>query len=319
MSEQTAIAKPDNSLRGLLKQDNVKDRFSEIMKDRAPAFITSIINVAESSDKMKEVTQKNPMSIIRAAAVAAALNLPIDKNLGFSWIVPYNKKNCPPEAQFQVGWKGFVQLALRTGQYRKINVLQVNVGDLKKWDAIKEDFDGEASLVGEGEAIGFLAYFSLLNGFEKTVYFPKTTLLDHGKRYSKTFSNGPWKTHENEMCAKTAIKLTLSRWGIMSTDMAKAQKADQSIVINDDLDSDSSFNYVDGTDQTEAQPVAKLPDPANAVDLTPLQKCNQARAKLFAKNGKEAIMAIESDLTCDVKDLSTEEINELRQKYEAAL
>jgi len=231
------------TIRSVLSDEKVKARFSEIMKNRAPAFMTSILNVSDSTPALSAIGRDNPMSIIRCAAVAAALDLPIEKSLGFAWIVPYGK-----EAQFQIGWKGLVQLSLRTGQYTKLSVTQVNEGCFRSYDSMREVLDADCSPVGIGRAMGFVVYFKLLNGFEKIAYFSKDQLLDHGKRFSKTFQSGPWKDHQDAMCAKTALKLTLTKWGIMSTEMRRATMADQAVVTGDDIDSEGSFGYEDATD-----------------------------------------------------------------------
>lgn len=228
------------TVRSVLQQVNVKARFEEILKDDAAAFMTSIINVTDSSPAMSRIGLENPMSIIRSAAVAAALKLPIEKSLGFAWIIPYGS-----EAQFQIGYKGIIQLALRTGQYKSMNVAQINKDGLRHYDFLKEELDCDSGPVGVGEAIGFAVHFSLVNGFEKTTFYRKDDLLAHGKKYSKTYGNGPWKTEQDKMCAKTALKLTLSQWGIMSIDMKRAAMADQAIVKGEDIDNPASFAYED--------------------------------------------------------------------------
>jgi recombination protein RecT len=245
-NQQLAQA-PKTDIRSVMQIPAVEKRFNQILKDRAPAFMTSIINVSESTPALKRIAQTNGISIIRAASVAASMNLPIDKNLGFSWIVPYGK-----EAQFQIGAKGFIQLAMRTGQYKKINVTEVYENQFKSWNALTEDLQCDMSVDGTGEIVGFAAYFRTINGFEKMTYWTKEALLQHGKRYSKSFKNGPWTSHPDEMCKKTALKLTISRWGILSTEMELAQKADQAVVKGDNLEVDANFEFPDNpVDDTE--------------------------------------------------------------------
>lgn len=251
--EKAAIVAVPKDLRGLLRSDGVVARFTEIMKSRAPAFMTSILNVTDSTAKLQQIAQTNGMSIIRASAVAAALDLPIEKSLGFAWIVPYGS-----EAQFQIGWKGLVQLALRTGQYAQLTVVQINEGAFRSWDMLNEQLDADYSPVGVGTAMGFAAFFRLVNGFQKLAYYDKTQLLSHGQKYSKAFRSGPWQEHQDEMCAKTALKLTLGKWGIMSIDLRRAVVADQAIVKGDDIDNPTSFAYddnaVDGEFTEEGDP-----------------------------------------------------------------
>lgn len=248
--EKAAVVAVPKDLRGLLRSDGVVARFTEIMKSRAPAFMTSILNVTDSTAKLQAIAQTNGMSIIRASAVAAALDLPIEKSLGFAWIVPYGS-----EAQFQIGWKGLVQLALRTGQYAQLTVVQVNEGGFRSWNMLHEQLDADFSPVGVGNAVGFAAFFRLVNGFMKMAYYEKSQLLSHGQKYSKAFRSGPWQEHQDEMCAKTALKLTLGKWGIMSIDLRRAVVADQAVVKGDDIDNPTSFAYDDNAVDGEFEDV----------------------------------------------------------------
>jgi recombination protein RecT len=235
-------------VKSLLKSDDVKRRFGEILKEKAPAFMTSLLSTVESSPQLKAIGQTGGMSIIRAAAIAASLDLPVEKSLGFAWIVPYGN-----EAQFQLGWRGFVQLALRSGQYSRMTLVPVYQGQLVQWDALREVLNLDLAIVSGGDPIGWAVYFRLLNGFEKTAYYSREELLSHGKRYSKSFASGPWKTHADEMCAKTAIKRTLSKWGILSVDMRTAIVVDQSVGTEIPADmSNETLRYPDAPDAVDA-------------------------------------------------------------------
>lgn len=127
-----------------------------------------------------------PMSVISSAMVAATLDLPVDKNLGYAWIVPYGGK-----AQFQLGYKGYIQLALRTGQYRNINVIEVYEGELQKWDRLTEEIELDFDEKKSDKVIGYTGYFELINGFKKTVYWSKEEIEKHKKKFSK--SDFGWK------------------------------------------------------------------------------------------------------------------------------
>lgn len=251
-TKENQLATAKKTLAQLLDSPDVKNRYESILKSKTPGFISSIINTVNSNNELKKIAVSNPISIIRSTVVAAALDLPIDKNLGFAWIVPYKD-----EAQFQLGYKGYIQLALRTGQYKKINAIPVYQNQFHSWNALTEALEADFNIDGEGEAVGFAVYFELINGFTKLTYWTKKQLLDHGKRYSKTFNSdySPWKTNADGMCLKTAIKLTLSKWGILSIEMQTALKADQAVVKNDDLNSDDAFDYVDGTDGKEVETI----------------------------------------------------------------
>ena len=230
-------------LNKMLQSTEIRGRFEDMLRNKAPGFISSVINTVNSTPALVEVANNNPFSIIRAAAVAATLDLPIDRNLGFAWIVPYGK-----EAQFQMGYRGYIQLALRTGQYKKINALEVYDNQFKHWDPLTETLDADFTVEGAGEIVGVAFYFELINGFSKVAYFTKQALLAHGKKYSKSFhrKDSAWQTHPIEMCKKTAITKILKTWGILSIEMQRAIKADQAVIRTDDLDDEEAFDYADG-------------------------------------------------------------------------
>lgn len=202
-------------------QVNVQKKFEDLLGKKSQGFISSVLQVVNSNRSLKNA---NPISIYTAAATAAALDLPINQSLGFAWIVPY-KGN----ASFQMGWKGYVQLALRTGQYKRINVVKVYEGQFKSYNALTEELNADFSQPSKGKVIGYAAYFKLTNGFEKLVYWDVETVRSHGKRYSKSFNNGPWKTDFDAMAMKTVLKNTISKWGIMSIEMQNAVIFDQSV------------------------------------------------------------------------------------------
>jgi len=211
-------------------QDNVKGKFQELMGKNAAQFITSVLQVVNSSSLLSKAT---PETIYNAAAMAATLNLPINQNLGFAWIVPYRG-----QAQFQMGWKGFVQLAQRTGQYLRINVTEVYANQFKSYNNLTEELYADFGIDGTGEIVGYAAYFKLINGFEKTVYWSKLKVNNHALKYSQAYKSGtgmtPWEDADqfNEMAKKTVLKNTLSKWGILSIEIQNAVITDQAVVKN---------------------------------------------------------------------------------------
>lgn len=206
------------TIKQLLSAENVKKRFEETLGKKAPQFMASIINLVNSDTNLQKCDQ---MSVISSAMVAASLDLPIDKNLGYAWVVPYGTK-----AQFQLGYKGYIQLALRTGQYRNINVIEVYEGELIKWDRLTEEIELDFEQRKSDKIIGYVGYFELLNGFRKTVYWPKEDIERHRKRFSK--SDFGWKNDYDAMAKKTVIRNLLSKWGILSIEMQQAYIEDVS-------------------------------------------------------------------------------------------
>lgn len=200
------------TMKGLLGSPAVMKRFEEVLGKRANQFTASILSLYNSE---KMLQKAEPMSVISSAMIAATLDLPIDKNLGYAWVVPYGGK-----AQFQLGYKGYIQLALRTGQYRNINVIEVYEGELTKWNRLTEEIDLDFDNKQSDNVIGYTGYFELINGFRKTVYWSKPEIEKHKKKFSK--SDFGWKNDWDAMAKKTVIRNMLNKWGILSIDMQKA-------------------------------------------------------------------------------------------------
>ena len=225
-------------LRQELEKDGIKNRFNEMLGKKAAGFMSSIITVQNSNPQLKEC---EPMSIIGAAAVAATLDLPIDKNLGFAHIVPYGKV-----AQFQMGYKGFIQLAMRTGQYQTINACPIYDGEFISENRLTGEIVFDFNAKKSDTIIGFAAYFKMINGFEKTIYWTKEKITNHAKKYSKSFNNSSsrWQQDFNVMALKTVIKSLISKWGILSIDMQTAIITDQAVLKSTEIE---DIEYIDGT------------------------------------------------------------------------
>lgn len=229
-----------------LKSESINNRFKEILGAKAPGFVSSIINVVNNNSYLQKA---DPQSVVMAAAVAATLDLPIDQNLGFSAIVPYGNK-----AQFQIMYKGLIQLAMRSGQYKTIGANAIYSGQLISENPLTSEYVFDFNVKPEGQPIGYAAYFKLINGFEKTVYWSIDKIDKHGKRFSKSYSNnnGLWKQDFESMAIKTVLKNLLSKWGILSIEMQSAVKFDQAVV--NDIDGDN-FDYPDNNNIDDTQPV----------------------------------------------------------------
>lgn len=222
------------SVKALFERADVGKRFAEVLGKRAPQFVTSILQLA-ASDKV--LANADPYTVYNAAMTAASLDLPVNKNLGFAWIIGYkNNSKGTTEAQFQLGYKGYIQLAQRTGQYAKINCVEVYANQFKGWNALTEELDADFSIDGIGNVVGYCAYFRLLNGYEKTVYWSSEKVKTHAGRFSKTFrfNDSTWKTDFDAMAKKTVLKNTLSTWGILSVELQNALKVDQAVIKNEE-------------------------------------------------------------------------------------
>ena len=238
------------TMNGYFTQNNVQSKFEELLGKRASGFITSVLQAVASNDLLQKA---DPTTVFSAAATAATLDLPINNNLGFAYIIPYNTKQKDGTykvvAQFQMGYKGFIQLAQRSGQFKTISATPIYEGQLIEQNPLT-GFVFDFTVTNSNKVIGYAAYFELLNGFQKTLYMTTTELKAHGTRFSKSFKSGYglWKDDFDSMSIKTVIKLLLSKYAPLSIDMKRAVMSDQS-VINDVETED--VTYIDNTSTSE--------------------------------------------------------------------
>lgn len=249
------------TLKGYFNDESVKKNLCAMLGQKAQGFVTSVLSVVNNN---KLLQNAEPATIYSSAMMAASIDLPINPNLGFAAIVPYGR-----QAQCQIMSKGFIQLAIRSGQYAKINNAVVHEGELVKHDPFKDEYEFDASKRTSDKVIGYMAYFRTVSGFEKFFYMTKEEAMAHGKRYSKSFSSGVWATDPDAMGLKTAIKLLLSKYGILSIEMQRAIKFDQGVVKGDFTQMESiedidavEVDYVDSPegmiDEKKAEDVAKI-------------------------------------------------------------
>lgn len=245
---------PADRIEQLLGRVDIKQKFEAMLGKKASGFISSILSLRNSKPQLKAA---DAMSIISAAAIAATLDLPINPNLGFAHIVPYGD-----QAQFQMGWKGFVQLAIRTGMYQTMNAAELYEGELIKYNRITGETNIDESKKVSDKVVAYVAYFKLTSGFEKYLLMTTEQVTAHGKRYSKAFdkANGNWKINFGPMALKTVMKLLLSKYGVLSIEMQKAVTYDQG-VITETIEGEK-VEFPDGKDAIEAEPV----DPGTAVE-----------------------------------------------------
>ena len=205
--EAPAKATPAQMLNSLLNNGAIQQTLKSTLDKNAGAFAASVMNLFNNDTLLQ---QCEPRAVLAEALKAAALKLPVEKQLGFAYIIPY-KDHGVPKPQFQLGYKGYIQLAMRTGEYRYINAGKVYEGELK----------GERV---SDKIIGYFAYIETLNGFSKTYYWSREKLTEHVKKYSKAFQKGSaiWRDNFDEMAIKTVLRNLLSHYGIMSIEMSNA-------------------------------------------------------------------------------------------------
>ena len=221
----------------------MQQKLIELLGKNAQSFATSVLQVVNSNDMLKNA---DPQTVFSAACMAATLNLPINNNLGFAYIVPFrNNKANRTEAQFQLGYKGFIQLAQRSGQFKRINACATYSDDTEQ--TVYERLTSLLPKKPTGQITGYIAYFQLLNGYEAHLAMSIEQLTDHSQKYKKNKKKGfgVWKDNFDAMAQKTVIKLLLSKQAPLSIDtpLATAVQADQAVIH--DVDGEQVFIYED--------------------------------------------------------------------------
>jgi len=254
------------ALSNFLNSDSIKSKFAEVLgdKDKGVAFVTSILSVVNSNGQLANADQN---SLYTAALMAATLDLPINPSIGHSFLVPFNTKQADGTyktmVQFQISAKGLKQLAMRSGQFLKMNDSDVREGEIEsvdrmtgeiKFNWIQDDKERLSKPV-----VGFISYFKLQNGFESTFYMTKEEVELHAKKFSQTykkFGTGLWKDMFEKMASKTVIKLHLSKDAPLSTSVQKALISDQAVIKNDKFANSTEETVDVETEYVDHQEVA---------------------------------------------------------------
>lgn len=236
------------TIKSFFDRDDVRKRFETLLGKRASAFLTSLMSAVTANDQLAKA---DPMSVYTSALVAATLDLPINPNLWFAYIVPYNGK-----AQFQMGYKGFIQLAQRSGLFKTISATPVY-----EWQIVTEDplqwFEFDRTAKESDKVVGYASYFKLLNGFEKTLYMTIEELEKHWSKFSASYKRDKSKnkssslrsTDFDSMATKTVLKLLLSKYAPLSVEMQTAVTTDQSVIKDENF---QEVEYVDNDQEVIA-------------------------------------------------------------------
>lgn len=259
MAVQNSLQKSKNQRLGLtayLTRDAVKDQINKVVGGKdGQRFISAIISATNVNPSLQECTNS---SIVSGALLGESLKLSPSPQLGHYYLVPFNDKNKGKVAIFQLGYKGYIQLAIRSGQYKKLNVMAIKEGELEYFNPLDEeikinitqDFDEREKT----PTIGYYAFFELTNGFRKAIYWSKSQMEAHALKYSAGYKAKKgytfWEKNFDGMAYKTMLRQLISKWGIMSIDMQNAYEGDMS-VINED----GSNDYVETSDIIETEAV----------------------------------------------------------------
>ena len=236
-----------------IQSDTYKNLINNTLgdKDRASRFIASISSAVATNPSLQEC---DAGTILSGALLGESLNLSPSPQLGQYYLVPFNdsKRGCKV-AQFQLGYKGYIQLAIRSGQYKKLNVLAIKKGELIKYDPLNEEI--EVNLIEDeeerenAETIGYYAMFEYTNGFRKSLYWSKSKMEKHALKYSKGYAAHKgytyWEKDFDGMAYKTMLRQLISKWGIMSIDMQQAVEKDMATI-----NTDGTYEYVDNEEDT---------------------------------------------------------------------
>lgn len=219
-------------LKALIGSPTVQEKFREVLREKSQGFTASVLSLVTNDSYL---AQSEPMSILTAAMTAATLDLPLDKNLGYAYIVPFKdyKDGNKQKGQFILGYKGYIQLAQRSARYAALNVIDVYEGELKSWNRLTEEIEFDPDGKTSDQVVGYVGYFKLLNGFEKTTYWTKQEVeihrVRHNKARNKTELSGVWKSDYDAMAKKTVLRNLLSKWGILSIEMQQAAATDETV------------------------------------------------------------------------------------------
>ena len=249
-----------------IKTDKYVSLINSTLKDpnRANKFIAAISSAVATNAGLQEC---DAGSILSGALLGEALNLSPSPQLGQYYLVPFNSKN-GKQAQFQLGYKGYIQLAIRSGQYKKLNVLAIKKGELINYDPLNEEID--VDLIDDeverenAETIGYYAMFEYTNGFRKTMYWSKAKMEKHALKYSMGYKAKKgytfWEKDFDSMAFKTMLRQLISKWGIMSVDMQSAIEKDMAVIKED-----GTPVYVDNDDADDT-PITQTEDAPEVID-----------------------------------------------------
>lgn len=284
-----------------LSNPRTQSYLESVLATKKNSFVNNISSLVANNATLQAC---QPLSVIYAGIKATALDLPLDPNLGFAYVIPYaNRKAGITEAQFQIGYKGFIQLAIRSGRYRTINVTEIKAGELKDFDLLAGELKFEALPAREKlPTVGYAAFIRLTNGFEKTIYMTKEEVEVHAYEYSQTYkadkdkgwTSSQWSKNFDAMARKTVLKRLLSGFGILSVEMQQAITADQAVFNSPDgapryADNDARVEDVVAEEVPAGSPQAKASEAmakAKAAAAAPAEVVDAETGELLPTDGQ---------------------------------
>lgn len=283
LKNSLAAQKKAPGLTAYLTQDAVKNQINNVIGGKnGQRFISAIVAAVNTNPALQQCTNS---SILSGALLGESLKLSPSPQLGHYYLVPFKNKNQGTVAQFQLGYKGYIQLAIRSGMYKKLNVLAIKEGELIRFDPLTEEI--EVRLIEDEEqrenapTTGYYAMFEYTNGFKKAIYWSKAKMEAHAEKYSQGYRAKKgytfWERDFDAMAYKTMLRQLISKWGIMSIDMQTAIDADMAVIQED-----GSKEYVDNQpDIIEAEP-EKIETPATPPQAQEQEQETDAASAMFA-------------------------------------
>lgn len=224
-------AKAASGLGVMIGSKSVQERFEKMLGKKSAGFLSSLLTLVNNNNLLQKA---NPTSVLAAAATAASLDLPVNPSLGLAWIVPYGNG-----AQFQLGYRGAIALAMRSGQMKSIVMTEVYEGECKCWNRFTETFEFGDRV--SDNIIGYYARFETVNGFVKATFWTKEEVLKHAKRFSKSFNRGPWQTDFDAMAKKTVLLSIIKTYAPMSIEMQSAFESDGKVATFNETTGQEEF------------------------------------------------------------------------------
>lgn len=230
---ETKEIKKQTTIKSILDREDVRDKFNKLLGKKSQGFIASVLQIVASNNLLAKA---DPLSVYAGAVMAATLDLPLNNNLGFAYLIPFNTKQPDGStkviATFIIGAKGYTQLGMRSGQFKNISSTPIYEGQLLEQNPLtgfKFDFTKKSDKV-----VGFAAYFELLNGFSKTLYWTKEEVTAHARRHSKTYGKkgSAWDTDENSMSCKTVLKALISKYAPLSIEVQGYSEVDEDVATD---------------------------------------------------------------------------------------
>lgn len=285
MNNQLANRSQKVSLAVYLNQDVIKNKINSVIGGKdGQRFISAIVSATTNNPTLQECSNG---SILSAALLGESLKLSPSPQLGQYYLVPFNDKSKGKVAQFQLGYKGYIQLAIRSGQYKKLNVMAIKEGELVRFDPLNEEI--EVNLIEDEEVrenaptIGYYAFFEYTNGFRKALYWSKAKMESHALKYSQGYAADKkkgtawtfWSKDFDGMAFKTMLRQLISKWGIMSIEMQSAIDADMAVINEDGTKDYVDNSYIEAKAtvvESEPEPVQEAPVEADTSETSDVQQ-----------------------------------------------